>query len=86
MKTIFLHIPVFILLIMILSTSCAKQETSWSGTIEEVNGVTVVKNPNEPMYGEEVFIIEEELTIGESEGSEEYMFSEVPSLAVDDEN
>jgi hypothetical protein len=73
--------------ILILLVSCKKQKAEWKGTIEEVNGVTVVRNPKEPMYEENVFSLEEELIIGEREGHEEYMFSSVTSLAVnDDEN
>jgi hypothetical protein len=37
------------------------------------------------MYGEDVFSLEEELSIGEAEGREEYMFSEIVTIAVDDE-
>lgn len=65
--------------------SCGGQKTTWRGSIAEVDGVTVVKNPREPMYGEDVFSLEEELSIGEAIGREEYMFSEVQSIAVDDE-
>ena len=69
----------------ILLVSCGKQKTEWKGTIEEVDGVTVIKNPKEPMYGDEVFSLEKELSIGEVGGREEYMFSEIGTLAVDDE-
>ncbi|GAH67513.1 unnamed protein product, partial [marine sediment metagenome] len=65
--------------------SCGKQKAEWKGTIEEKNGVTVVKNPKEPIYGEDVFSLEEELSIGKAEGREEYMFSEIESIAVDNE-
>jgi len=65
--------------------SCQKQKAEWKGTIEKVDGVTVVTNPKEPMYGEKVFSLEEELSIGEVGGREEYMFSEIGTLAVDDE-
>ncbi|MDH5466481.1 MAG: 6-bladed beta-propeller [Candidatus Aminicenantes bacterium] len=51
----------------------------------EVDGVTVVRNPKEPMYGENVFSLEEEQSIGEAEGREEYMFSEIGTIAIDDE-
>jgi len=64
--------------------SCKQQKTEWKGTIEEVDGVTVVKNPKEPMYGEDVFSLEEDLSIGEVEGREEYMFSEMRHIAVDE--
>jgi hypothetical protein len=65
--------------------SCGEQKAGWKGAIEEVDGVTVVKNPKEPMYGEDVFSLEEELSIGEAEGREKYMFSEIRGIAVDDE-
>ena len=58
--------------------SCGAQKARWKGTIEEVDGVTVVKNPKEPMYGEDVFNLEEELSIGEAEGSEERI-NELPA-------
>jgi len=64
--------------------SCGEQKDVWKGSLEEVDGVTVVKNPKEPMYGEDVFSLEEELSIGEAEGSEEYMFSRIRDIAVDD--
>ena len=64
--------------------SCGQQKSEWQGTIEEVDGVTVVRNPKEPIYGEEVFNLEEELCIGVAEGQEEYMFSMINSIAVDD--
>lgn len=65
--------------------SCGDQKSEWKGTSEEIDGVTVVKNPKEPMYGEDVFILEEELSIGDVEEPEEYMFSQIRSVAVDDE-
>ena len=65
--------------------SCQKQKDEWRGTIEEVDGVTVVTNPKEPMYGEDVFSLEEELSIGEAEGREEYLFSQVRGISVDEE-
>ena len=75
---------VLIISAFILLASCQNQKAEWKGTIEDVDGVTIVKNPKEPMYGEDVCVIEEELSIGEAEGREEYMFSEVQSIATDD--
>jgi hypothetical protein len=69
----------------ILFVSCEKQKPGWKGTIEEENGVTIIKNPKEPIYKEGVFSLEEELSIGESEGREEYMFSQIRDIAVDNE-
>jgi hypothetical protein len=62
---------------------CSFQKTEWHGTIEVVDGVTVVKNPIEPMYGEEIFTIEEELSIGVAAGAEEYMFQNAWEVVVD---
>ncbi len=70
--------------ILILSFSCQKQSTMWQGTIEEIDGVTVVINPGEPIYGEEEFWLEKELTIGKGEEDAE-PFLLISYLAVDDE-
>jgi hypothetical protein len=51
--------------------------------MEEVDGVMIVKNPKEPMYGEDIFSLAEELSIGKAKGREEYMFSQIRSIAVD---
>jgi len=67
-----------------LLASCGQQKTEWGGTIEEVDGVTIVRNPIEPIYREDIFVMEEELSIGEGIGREDYMFSEVVSIATDD--
>ena len=74
-----------IAIILAVFVSCSSSESEWQGTIEEVDGVTVVKNSIEPIYGENIFVLEEELSIGEAEGREEYMFSEVESITTDDE-
>lgn len=59
---------VLFLSIVILFISCGKQKTEWQGTIEKHNGVTVVKNPKDPIHREDVFSLEEELSIGEKQG------------------
>lgn len=71
--------------IIIAVLSCQKQTTKWQGTIEEENDIIVVKNPQEPMYGEEIFSLEEELSIGVVEGKEEFLFSEIRRIAVDEQ-
>lgn len=77
-------IPIVLFLsVIMLFISCQKQKTEWKGTIEEVDGVTVVKNPKDPMYGEEIFSIEKELTIGKTEDQEEYMLSLPRSMLIE---
>jgi len=77
--SIFLFLAAFIMLV-----SFGGQKAEWKGTIEEEDGVIIVKNPKQPMYGEDVFGLEEELSIGEAEGREDYMFSLIVSIDVDD--
>jgi len=62
--------------------SCKKQGAEWKGTIEEVDGVTVVKNPEEPLYGELVLDLEEGLSIGK-EDDDNYMFFRIADIKVD---
>lgn len=61
------------------------EEGKWKGAIEEMDGIMVVKNPREPMYQSEVVAFEEELSIGESEGPEESLVSNITSFTVDEE-
>ena len=68
---------------LLLAVACRHQAPTWRGTLEEVDGVTIVKNPKEPMYPEGALGMEEELSIGEAEGRDEYMFSELRKVAVD---
>ena len=80
----FISIALFLSLSIIL-IFCGKQKSGWKGTIEEENGVTIVKNPKEPMYGEDVFSLKEELYLGEAKGRKEYMFSQIRNIDVDNE-
>jgi hypothetical protein len=73
----------FIANLLILALSCGQRSTEWKGTINEADGVMVVKNPLEPIFGDDAIGLIEDLTIGEAEGSEEYMFSNITSVAVD---
>jgi hypothetical protein len=66
----------------IMLVSCGEQKAVWKGTIEEVDGVTVVKNPKEPYYGELHLDLEEDLVIGR-EDDENYQFYRAYDLAVD---
>ena len=71
-------------LLLLLFSACGQQKSALKGTIEEMDGVTIVKNLKEPIYGEDAISLEEELSIGEAEGREEYMFSELADVAVDE--
>jgi len=75
--TIFLFLSVFMLFF-----SCRAPKAEWKGTIEEVNGVTVITNPDEPLYGELVLDLEEDLSIGR-EDDDNYMFYRIIDIKVD---
>jgi len=67
-----------------MTISFGGQKAEWKGKIEVENGVNVIKNPKEPIYGKNVFILAEELSIGKAGREEEYIFSRVRSIAVDE--
>jgi hypothetical protein len=70
-----------IISVLILLISREQQKEKWKGTIEEEDGVKVIKNPNEPLYGEIAFELEEDLSIGDK--GENYSFNRVRGIAVD---
>jgi len=74
---------VLFLSIFILLTFCGEQKAKWGGTIEEDDGITIVRNPKEPIYSEEVFQLEENLTIISPE-NEDLMFQNLTTLVVDE--
>jgi hypothetical protein len=39
---------------LMMLVSCQQQKAEWKGTIEKVDGVTIVRNPKEPIYEEDV--------------------------------
>jgi hypothetical protein len=69
---------------IILGAFCAKDEGEWQGTIEKINGVSVVSNPAEPIYEGAVMSLKDPLRIGVASGKEEYMLQEIGALEVDD--
>jgi hypothetical protein len=82
--TIKLPIAISISFIFLSVYAIENQNPQWKGTIEEETGVKVIKNPNEPLYGEITFDLEEDLSIGNEE-DENYMFYRARMLAVDSE-
>ena len=76
---------VFFLVQLNFFLACGQQKTAWLGTIEDVDGVAFVNNPSEPMYGPEVFFLEEELTINSKDREDEFIFQYTPNLVVDEE-
>jgi len=77
---IFLFLSVFIMAIL-----SEGQKAKWKGTIEEKDGVKVIKNPKTPLYGEIELELEVDLSIGGEDVDENYMFRRVSDIEVDEE-
>jgi len=83
-RTLFICIITFFS-VFILFNACGQQTSEWRGTIEEVDGVTIVKNPIEPLNPELHITFEEDITIGAEVGDENYMFGSQVFMNTDDE-
>ena len=75
---------IFLIFCSIIISKEQRQKTEWKGKIEIEDGVKVIKNPGEPLYGEITFELEEDLSIGR-EGDENYIFYNLSGIAVDSE-
>jgi len=82
MKSRVLFIFVILLSFSIVQLHGYSQDVKWKGIIEEEDGIKVIKNPAEPLYGEITFKLEEDLSIG-NEKDENYLFYRTWHLAVD---
>jgi len=75
-----------LLFFFVFAESKESQKPEWKGKVETEKGVKVIKNPKEPLYGDIVFDLQEELTIG-NENDENSTFYQGLDIAVDkDEN
>jgi len=70
---------------LIVINLSADQKPIWKGRIETENGIKVVKNPAEPLYGEFDFYLEEDLAIGGDPTKENAYFPRGGALSVDGE-
>jgi hypothetical protein len=87
MKKRFLLIIFIGLIILYSGISCQKKGKSREGTIQEKDGVLVIKNPGEPLNKPDVFFLEEDLCITSEEMDKEFIFQDLYDLVVDeDEN
>lgn len=84
MKKKFLFLSTILLSFSIVQIHGYSQDLKWKGTIEEEDGIKVIKNPNEPLYGEITFELEEDLSIGNEE-DENYLFYKIKDIHVDTE-
>ena len=71
-------------LLLLAASVPASAQPPWKGTIVREGGVTVVKNPKEPIYKTPVLELEEELSLGGPDAQGEYVFGQIRHFAVDD--
>ncbi len=80
------HPLIFIIFLCIfLSSFYSQQKAEWKGTIKVEDGVTVIYNPQDPIFTNNIFFIEEELSIERNSiKHKEAMFQNIVSLVIDD--
>ncbi|NIM58399.1 MAG: 6-bladed beta-propeller [Candidatus Aminicenantes bacterium] len=79
-----LTMAIFFLFLVSCTKTKISEKVEWRGEIEYENGVKVVKNPAEPVYGEMLLDLEEDLAVGR-EDDDNYMFYRVRKIDVDDQ-
>jgi len=82
-KTKLISIVLFLSAFIMLA-SFDGQEAKWKGKIDIENGIKVIKNPGEPLYGEIEFELEEDLRFG-NEDDENYVFYNLSGITFDSE-
>jgi hypothetical protein len=79
-KTIVVSTVLFVSVFMML-ISYGNQKVEWKGKIEKEKGITVIKNPREPLFGEIKFELDEDLSIGNQQ-DKNYSFYIVRDIQV----
>ena len=74
--------PVVLILFFISGCIHKDNDQEWGGEITEEMGTVVVSNPKTPLYQGRLLSLREDLTIGETVGSEEYIFSNIRQAVV----
>ncbi len=81
-----LKIAVLAALLVLFSLRCSKKTQegfpAWEGTVEYKNGVKVIKNPGESLYGHLILDVEIDLSLGR-EGDETSLFYRLEDIGVD---
>lgn len=72
-------------LLLLALVACGGEIAEWKGKITEKEGVVIVSNPKKPLYENAEINIVQDLKIGVPEGDQEYLFTEITELDVDDD-
>ena len=75
---------VLIAIACVFLISCSSQEQEWEAVRETVNGVLVIRNPEEPRFGQLNPELEENLSIGD-DADGRFQFYQAYSIALDSE-
>jgi hypothetical protein len=68
---------------LIILIGCGPDKSARQSTIEEADGIIVVKNPIEPIYEEDILVLEEEFTLGAEKDTDEYLFEVISDVTID---
>jgi len=71
------------LLILLTTAYGLIAQPQWKGSITKDGDIIVVKNPNEPIYKDEILSLKEDFSIGGAGATGGYMFSYLKDIAVD---
>lgn len=78
---------IFVIAFSIMMLSCNQQKAKWQGTIEDVDGITTIRNPETPLFSGDSLTLAEDLIIQASGENDEYQFGEIYGISTDnDEN
>jgi hypothetical protein len=60
-------------------------QAQWKGTITREDGVTVVKNPKEPIHKDSIFDLKEDFALGGANAAGDYAFTSIRTAAIGDD-
>ena len=74
----------FVAIALLETTASAEQKPQWKGTIIKEGDVTVVKNPKEPLYKENILSLSQDFSLGGPAAEDPYSFSNIRTFTVDE--
>ncbi|MDP2914071.1 MAG: 6-bladed beta-propeller [Candidatus Aminicenantes bacterium] len=74
----------FVAIAPLETTVSAEQKLQWKGTVTKEGDVTVVKNPKEPLYKENILNLKQDFSLGGPEAEVSYAFSNIRTFTVDE--
>jgi len=75
-------VVLFLSIIGLGSSTLFNQEIKWKGTVEKNGETTVIRNPEDSLYGRIKYDLKEDLRIGQ-EKDEKYIFHQISGIALD---